>query len=102
MVVNIRKRNIDGLILAIAESELPNARLVGKEGKGESVVSIDDDVWNAGNPNAKANGRWYLTGDARVVESRYARAHRQEDEVDVEESVEVIDEHDSEHNGHRK
>ena len=45
MVMMIRKRNRDGAILAMAETVDKHA--VGVEGRGESIVSIDSDVWAA-------------------------------------------------------
>ena len=65
----IRKRNRDGKILAMAEDK----RAVGVEGRGESIVSIDGDVWAALKTRATGNGRWRLTGDKRVVEYRRKR-----------------------------
>ena len=62
-MVMIRKRNRDGQIIAMAETVDKHA--VGVEGRGESIVSIDSEVWAALKTKATGNGRWRLTGDKR-------------------------------------
>ena len=76
----IRKRNRDGAILAMDEDK----HAVGVEGRGESIVSIDSEVWAALKTKATGNGRWRLTGDKRVVEYRRKRRKAKAPQESVE------------------
>ena len=59
--------------MIIAMAETVDKHAVGVEGRGESIVSIDSEVWAALKTKATGNGRWRLTGDERVVEYRRKR-----------------------------
>ena len=102
MVVMIRRHNVTGRILEIAETDAPDSRAVGHEGPGESVVSVDADVWAALKQRVTASGRWYLVDGDQVVKYVKDEPETQpepEPEPEPEPQEEVEPEQESENQG---